>query len=270
MLTELLDRLPALGGTGWALVVVAALIVGFSKSALPGAGTIAAALFALVLPAKESTAALLLLLILGDMLALLMYRREVDVKALVRLIPTVLLGVVAGAVFLRFAGGALVQGAIGVILLVLLGFTLAGRRRNRKEAEAAGSAGPEAAAGPGPGVGSRLAYGTLGGFTTMVANAGGPVMSMYFFAMGMPAKTFLGTAAWFFATVNILKIPFSASLGLFQPAYLLMDLVLAPLVILAALIGRRIVGRVPQRAFEIAVLTLTVVSALGLIAGAVG
>ena len=94
---DLLDRLPAVGGMGWVLLAGAALIVGFSKSALPGAATIAAALFALVLPAKESTAALLLLLILGDVLALAMYRREVDVRTLVRLIPAVLLGLAAGA-----------------------------------------------------------------------------------------------------------------------------------------------------------------------------
>lgn len=284
---DLLDRLPAVGGMGWVLLAGAALIVGFSKSALPGAATIAAALFALVLPAKESTAALLLLLILGDVLALAMYRREVDVRTLVRLIPAVLLGLAAGALFLRAASGPVVQGAIGVILLVLLGVTLAGRRRARRAASAeaasersgeadpgsadapAAATGPEApAAATGPGTGPRIAYGSLGGFTTMVANAGGPVMSMYFYAMSMPAKTFLGTSAWFFAVVNILKLPFSAGLGLFQVQYLLMDLLLAPLVIVAALIGRRIVGRVPQRVFEIAVLALTVVSAVGLIVGA--
>lgn len=58
------------------------------------------AAFAAVLPARESTAALLVLLIVGDLVAVWTYRHQADVKALVRLIPTVAVGVVAGAAFL--------------------------------------------------------------------------------------------------------------------------------------------------------------------------
>src|SRR5690625_6469964 len=81
---------PALGVSSWILVTLGALVVGFSKAALPGAGTIAVGLFALAMPAKESTAALLLLLIVGDLTALWVYRREPDLKMLVRLIPSVI------------------------------------------------------------------------------------------------------------------------------------------------------------------------------------
>src|SRR5699024_1924933 len=104
-----------------------------------------------------------------------------------------------------------------------------------------------------------------GGFTTMVANAGGPVMSMYFYAMRMPVLTFLGTSAWFFAIVNVVKLPFSAGLGLITRDTLVMDLMLVPLVLLGAYCGTRIARRTPQRVFESAVLVLTVGSALALL-----
>jgi uncharacterized membrane protein YfcA len=271
--TFLLTHLPDLSSTAWALVIVAALVVGFSKSALPGAGSVAAGMFALALPAKESTAALLLLLILGDMMALWMYRREPDRRTLVRLIPTVIVGLVVGALFLNVAGGEVVRRAIGAILIALVGVTVWRRRPRRRDGggadgETTGTPDDRASAADSePTVGriGRLGYGALGGFTTMVANAGGPVMSMYFLAMRMPVMTFLGTSAWFFATVNILKLPFSVGLGLFTTPHLLMDLVLAPLVIIGALVGRKIAPKVPQKVFDKAVLALTVVSSVALL-----
>ncbi|UEJ84562.1 sulfite exporter TauE/SafE family protein [Brachybacterium halotolerans subsp. kimchii] len=266
-----MSHLPQLGAAGWLLVVAGALVVGFSKSALPGAGTIAVGLFALALPPKESTAALLILLILGDATALWMYRREPDWRTLIRLIPSVLVGLVVGALFLKYADASAVRGGIGVILLLLVALTLWRRRRATLRARRDESRGDGTAAGEDePTVGriGRIGYGSLGGFTTMVANAGGPPMSMYFYAMRMPVLTFLGTSAWFFAIVNLLKLPFSASLGLFSLQYALMDVLLAPLVILSALIGRRIAQRVPQSVFEKAILVLTVVSAAALIVGA--
>jgi uncharacterized membrane protein YfcA len=240
-------------------------VVGFSKSALPGAGTIAVGLFALALPPKESTAALLILLILGDATALWMYRREPDWRTLIRLIPSVLVGLVVGALFLKYADASAVRGGIGVILLLLVALTLWRRRSATLRARRRGD--EEAQEEPSVGRLGRIGYGSLGGFTTMVANAGGPPMSMYFYAMRMPVLTFLGTSAWFFAIVNLLKLPFSASLGLFSLQYALMDVLLAPLVILSALIGRRIAQRVPQSVFEKAILVLTVVSAAALIVG---
>src|SRR5699024_1639264 len=75
---------------------------------------------------------------------------------------------------------------------------------------------------------AAVVYGSAGGFTSMVANAGGPVMSMYFLVMRLGARTFLGTAAWFFAATNLMKLPFSVGLGLITVPALLLNLVLLP------------------------------------------
>ena len=79
--------MPDLGVLGWAALAVAALVIGMSKTALPGAGTVAAASFAAVLPAKQSTGTILLLLIVGDMFALWMYRQHAEWRSLLRLAP---------------------------------------------------------------------------------------------------------------------------------------------------------------------------------------
>lgn len=250
----------------WVLLGAGALVVGLSKTALPGAGTLAVVLFAMALPARESTAALLVLLLVGDLFAISMYRKTVDWAILRRLIWPVLLGVAVGTVFLGIASDSAVRRVIGVILLGLLAFTLLRRRgatdqrSSRQTPTRQPSTSPRRAARA-----AGFGYGWLGGFTTMVANAGGPVMSMYLLAMRLDVKTFLGTAAYFFFAVNLLKVPFQIGLGLLNTQILSIVLVLVPLVVVAAFLGRWIAGRISQTVFERLVLGLTVVGAVNLL-----
>lgn len=237
----------------WALLGVAAVVIGLSKTAVPGAGTVAVAIFAAMLPAKQSTGTILLLLILADLFAVFTYRKHTNWRALLRLAPAVVAGILLGVVFLFFADDVWVKKTIGVILLVVIAITLLRRRMGAQVSDA----GPHRVA--------AATYGTIGGFTTMVANAAGPVMSMYFLAARFPVKEFLGTAAWFFAIVNIGKVPFSVGLGLITVPGLVVDLVLAPLVIGGALFGRWLAGRLNQTVFERLVIAFTVIGAVYLL-----
>lgn len=252
-----MSLLPALPAYAWALLAVAALLVGFSKTALPGINTVSIAIFAAILPARASTGTLLLLLIVGDVFALITYRRHADWRTLVRLIPAVVIGVALGAVFLAIADDGSVRRVIGVILLLVIAFTLWQRARAARGSGANTSAGAIA----------RNGYGALGGFTTMVANAGGPVMSMYFLAARFPVKAFLGTAAWFFAVINLAKVPVSIGLGLITPGALVLDALLVPAVVVGALVGRRIAANMKQSTFDWAVIVCTVLGAVYLLVG---
>ncbi len=245
--------MPELTWLAWALLGVAAAIVGLSKTAVPGAGTVAVAIFAAVLPARQSTGTILLLLIVADVFAVLAYRRHANWAALLRLAPAVVVGIVLGVLFLAVADDAWVKRVIAVILLSVIALTLLRRRMSRSVADA-GSHRIAAAT-----------YGTLGGFTTMVANAAGPVMSMYFLAARFSVKEFLGTAAWFFALVNISKLPFSIGLGLITVPGLLIDLVLVPVVVGGALFGRWVADRIDQVLFERLVIVFTIVGAVYLL-----
>jgi uncharacterized membrane protein YfcA len=245
--------MPELFPWAWAVLALAALTIGLAKTAIPGGGILPVALFAAVLPARTSTAALLLLLIVGDMFALVAYRRHAHWPTLLRLAPAVVAGLVAGFAFLALGDDRIVRRAIGVILLAMIAVTLWRRRR-------------KADAAPGEhGVVVASTYGALAGFTTMVANAAGPVMSMYFLAMRTPVQVFLGTSAWFFAIVNLVKVPFLAGIGLFDGPVLLMDAVLIPLVVVGALVGIRIARRMKQQVFDWIVIALTIVGAVYLL-----
>ncbi|QKJ20752.1 sulfite exporter TauE/SafE family protein [Microbacterium hominis] len=245
--------MPDLTWWAWVALGAASLIVGLSKTAVPGAGTVAVAIFAAVLPARQSTGTLLLLLIVADIFAVTMYRRHANWRALLRLMPAVVVGVLLGVVFLAFADDVWVKRVIGVILLAVIAITLV---RRRLGATAGGEGSHRVAS---------ATYGTLGGFTTMVANAAGPVMSMYFLAARFPVKEFLGTAAWFFAIVNIFKVPFSVGIGIITAPGLLVDAVLVPLVVIGAFAGRWLASRLDQSVFEKLVIVFTVVGAVYLL-----
>ncbi|MBS3182692.1 sulfite exporter TauE/SafE family protein [Leucobacter manosquensis] len=267
-----MSALPDLAPLAWVVLGIAACIVGFSKTALPGANTVSIAIFAAILPAKQSTGALLLLLIVGDAFAVWAYRKHASWPTMLRLAPAVVAGLVLGAVFLAFADDDWVRRVIGAILLLVVAFTMwrryfsLGRGTTASRGSADGAAPPTGAgSATGRGLAGSIGYGSLAGFTTMVANAGGPVMSMYFLAMKFPVQAFLGTAAWFFAIINIAKLPFSISLGLIDASSLALDLVLVPGVVIGAVLGRWIAMRIKQRVFERAVLAVTILAALYLV-----
>ncbi len=239
--------------TGWefAALALAALLVGFSKTAVSGANTVSLAVFAAVLPARASTGVLLPILIAGDILAVLTYRRHAHWPTLWRLFPAVAAGVIVGTVFLVWADDKVVRTSIGAILLFMTGVTVWRRRR----ADAADD--PDAVVTRAGRFKAR-SYGVLGGFTTMVANAGGPVMSMYLLSAGFRKLGFLGTSAFFFLIVNVSKVPFSAGLGLIDGNSLLLDAALVGFVVPGAVIGRWAVDRINQRLFERLVIAATV------------
>lgn len=288
-----------------AALAVAAMLVGFSKTAVSGTGLIAVAVFASVLPARESTGALLPLLLVGDLLAVAAYRRHANWALLARLLPSVAVGILIGYVFISRVDDVVMRRTIGAMVLALAVGRLVQQRHRRggeddnapeDPGDGGVSAGPDAegdqpAAGRGPAVisdahggsddgvvsgsqtlqgrgGRRVAAlltGSLSGFTTMVANSGGPVMSLYLLSAGAAKMMFLGTAAWFFLVVNLVKVPFSLRLGLIDGGSLAIGAVLAPAIILGAVLGRSIVGRIDDVLFQRLVLAATVISSLYLL-----
>lgn len=235
------------------LLGLAALLIGFAKTAIGGVASISIAIFAFAMPTRESTAAILLLLLVGDVFAVWHYRRDADLALLRRLIPAVLPGLAVGALFLAWVDDTALRRCIGVLLLVLAVVQLLLVWRTPDTTRIADSH-PAA-----------LGTGLAAGFATMTANAAGPVMTLYLVAQGVEKRRFLGTGALFFLGVNLCKVPFSAGLGLFTSDTAWRTLVLAPFVLIGAWIGLHAARRLSQTRFDQAVLAATVVSALALV-----
>ena len=237
---------------------MAAFLVGLAKTAIGGLGTISVALYAAVIPTRESTAALLLSLIVGDLVAVCAYHRACDWRLIRHLLPGVLPGLVLGTAVLAVADDVTLRRGIGALLLGLLLLQLWLRHgdRDRDGDGATGQPDPEPWGLP-----AKLSAGVGAGFVTMVANAAGAVMTLYLLGQRVDKLRFLGTSAWFFLCINLAKLPFSTGLGLIHGSMLSTTLLLSPLVVAGGVLGMRLVRRLQQRSFEVAVLVASAISA---------
>lgn len=237
----------------WLALAVGAVMIGVSKTGIPGIGILAIVLIAGVVPARASTGLVLPMLILADIFAVTYYRRHAVWRHLTRMLPFAVAGVLAGSLALGRVNDAQLRPIIGIVVLVML--ALNAWRQSRKDRPPL----------PGNGWWFPAAMGILAGITTMMANAAGPIMTIYFLAMGLPKREFIGTGAWYFFLVNVFKMPFSAGLGLITFESLLCNACLAPAVVAGALLGIPLLKRIPENTFTAAVQVLATLGALKLI-----
>ena len=242
--------------TLWLVVFLGAFVLGMSKGGVMGVNNITIALFALIFPPKLSVGIILLLLVVGDWGAFYFYRRHAVWRYLLPTIPWTIAGVLFGWRLLDKLDGREVGQLIGSCLLVLVGFHIC--RRYLLVRKSAIDKIPHTWWFIGM-------VGFMAGFTSTVANAAAPIMMLFFLAVGLPKLQFLGTSAWFFIFLNLFKIPFFLSIDLITPEVILLDLKLAPVVILGVVIGRRIVLKIPQKGFETFALAITVLASLRLV-----
>jgi uncharacterized membrane protein YfcA len=238
----------------WALLALGAFITGLSKTGIAGLGVLSVALFANALPARASTGALLPLLLCADVFGVAFFRKHAHWNHLWRLFPFVIVGIIIGSLALGRISNSAVQRMLGLILLAMVALHL----WRQAQSETALSRVPHS-------FWFAALTGVLAGFTTMVANAAGPIMVLYFLALGLPKLAFIGTGAWFYLSVNAFKVPFSVKLGLITGDSLLLDAVLLAPMIPGALLGPLILKGINQRAFEWMALILTLVAAVRLL-----
>ena len=240
--------------TAWLWLALAGVLVGVAKTAINGVASIAVVIFAAVLPARESTGALLPLLLCGDLIAVTWYRRHADWRTIWRLLPGVLPGLFLGAWFLSAVDDVLMRRTIAVILLIMCTLHLWQLART---AEAGSAASPRP-----PHDMLTVGTGAAAGFATMTANAAGPVTTVYLIRAGLPMLRMIGTGAWFYLVVNLVKVPFSAGLGLITLTSLVWDALLVPAVLVGAGLGIALVGRLRQRQFEVVALVFSAATAV--------
>jgi uncharacterized protein len=239
----------------WMCAVLAALMVGISKAGITGLSILSVALFTHVFPSSKQASGLVLpLLIFGDIVAVLSYRTHTQWRYVWKLMPWTAAGVVLGYFALGHISDRTARIMIGVIIVSLcaLGYW----RRYSVQTETTMESWHWALA---------AALGVFAGFITLIANAAGPLMTIYFVAMRLPKMQFVGTAAVFFMVLNLFKVPFMVKLGLITPQSFEFNLLLAPAVLLGALAGRWLLIRINQRLFEQLVLSLSAVAGFLLI-----
>jgi uncharacterized protein len=236
---------------GIIVICCTAFLAGISRTAMPGLGILLASLVAQVMPARASTGFLLPILVMADMVAVIYWRRIKVWPQLLRILPWTVVGVVCGWLLMGRMSESLFKPVMGgmILLFVALDFV---RRRLGIELKTENKL-------------FVALMGVLAGTFTMMANAAGPIMTIYLMTMDLPKDDFVGINAWFFFIVNLVKVPFSVALGLITWDYLKIDLALAPLILAGAVVGAYVVKRLPRKLFDFLVKALAAVAGLKLL-----
>ena len=240
----------------WLGLAMVAVLAGLAKGGVAGLGVLVAAVATNLLPAKTATGFVLPLLIVGDLIGLRLFHRHAAWPQLWRLLPWTIAGLAVGWFTLGRLDDTQARLIIGALVVAMVAGHFESRRRER--------GGERRMQAP---VWLAPIAGLLAGFTTLIANAAGPVMIVYLLAMRLPKLEFLGTAAWFFLLLNLAKVPFMVHLGLVTPSSLATNAVLVPLVAAGALLGRWLAERLDERRFEMIAMGLALLGGLKLLIG---
>lgn len=235
------------------VVAFAVLLIGVTKSGFgAGTGLIIVPITALgmaQLPEYGEQAALGLLLPLlcvGDLIAVIQYRKLLDARLLKLLAWPTLVGVVVGAVLLwgiEYVGGrsrelavALIRLEIGLECVILVGLHYYGQIK-----------GLERRLMPEP----RRSWltGTYCGVSSTLAHAAGPIIGLYLIPLKLPREVFVGTCAAYFCALNTVKLPAYFAAGMFSKVPWMLAAILLPLVFAGAMVGRWMVKKVNDKVF---------------------
>ena len=221
----------------YAVAIPAVILVGLSKGGFRGIGVLALPLMALVISPIQAAAIMLPILIVQDTVAVWVYRRQWDGRNLAILLPSSVVGVALAYLLAEHVSDAGIALAVG-----LLSVAFASRQLFLDRGAPVPKERPAGAA-------AGWFWGVLTGFTSMIANAGGPTFQVYVMPQRLPRDIFVGTGCIFFAVLNWIKVPPFIALGQFTSENLMTASVLFPLAIVSTWAGVLLVRRVSGERF---------------------
>ena len=227
------------------------MLIGANKLGLPAIGILPVVLLAIVFPAKTAPGIQLILLAVGDILAVGYYRRHANWKIILRIIPFCLAGILVGYFTLRIINPLHLRPVIGALIL---GLVILNLFRERLQAFVADK-----------GLGMAVFFGILLGFSTHLANAAGPISAIYLLMMHLRKEEYMGVSAWLFLILNWIKLPIFIFEGRVTMEALKMDLGILPMVFVGAVCGVVFLKKIPQKFFERFIQTLVFISAVYLV-----
>lgn len=237
----------------WWVMIVCAILIGFTKTSFAAVGTIVVPIMALAFGAKPSTGLLLPILCLADLGAIVYYRRSCSWRHLVKLLAWAIVGLFVGILVDHFIPSSAFRYLLAFSILISVAVLVINESKKNKSET--------------PPKGWLLsAYGVLGGFATMIGNAAGPIMSVYLLSVKMPKLLFVGTSAWFFMAINYIKLPLQ--IWVWDNIHfesILIGLCMIPFIAIGSILGIYLVKIVPEQLYRKLVIWITLISALVLL-----
>ncbi|WP_083912946.1 sulfite exporter TauE/SafE family protein [Rubritalea marina] len=236
----------------WVLVL-SAFFIGVAKAGFSGVSYISVFLLAEAFGAKESIGVALPMLITGDLIVYPAYRKYGDWRSVWQFMWPALIGLAVAVYLLTVFSNESMRVAIGLVIVSMVLMQLMKKFFPENFDRLAHSKA------------FGISAGVSGGLATMLANAAGPIMQLFLLSRNVSKLDIIGVGARFFLIINLIKLPLNAGLDLMTWETLRWNLYMIPVVALGVWLGKKVLRKVPQKAFEVLVVTFALIAGVKLL-----
>lgn len=219
----------------WLICGLAVFLVAIAKSGFGGSmGVLSAPLLLTLLPAKTALAILLPLYLVCDVWAILIWRRFAVRRFLIVMVIAAAVGQYLGYLLFAYIDDGALKAVIGLVALftaaryfwrivkpVFDGRAAARRRLLRKKF-----------------IQRAVFWSGLSGFSSFVSLTGGIPVQVLMLPLRLHRFFLIGTLAYYFFFINLLKLPFFFDLEMLTPQTLFVSVCLLPLIPLGVVAGK--------------------------------
>lgn len=168
---------------------------------MASAAALAVPFLAIFMNPVVAAALVLPVLIVTDVAALWLYRKDFSKRNVFILLPAMFAGIAIATIIVPFTPESFLLAFTGLVGLWTVWRRWFGARKEGVQ---------EAKVAPG------LVWGTIAGITTFITHSGAPPTQAYLVPQNLPRMIFAGTMAITFALANFAKIPTYYALGFFE------------------------------------------------------
>ena len=230
------------------IIAFLGLMIGLAKGGFSALGAVITPILSLILPVSLAVGVVLPMFIFADAFAIYSYWREWDGRLVARMLPAAFVGVLAGTFLLAQLSANALRISLGVFVLILVAYKFASDRVKSLQYQSRAWHAPAA--------------GALSGLASAMFNNGGPPFNSYLLLYKLPPRTFIATAALFFALVNLLKLPGFLYTGVLNVPLLLSFWWVFLFIPLGIWGARLLIVRLNQNVFEWIVIVLLLLTSL--------
>jgi uncharacterized protein len=233
----------------WALTLLCAVIIGASRAGFSAGGVFVVPILASIFGGKASTGLLLPILCFADIIAVRYYNRHADWKYLVKLVPFIIIGIIAGLLVGHSISAQKFNLLMAITIIICVIMLIWSDLKGIKNVPNHWSI--------------SAVTGLAAGFMTMIGNVAGPVMYIYLLSMRLPKNSFIGTTAWFFFSVNLIKVPLQIFVWeTITIKSLLFDALHLPAVLIGFFLGFQLIKLIPEHVFRYFIIVTTLLTAI--------
>lgn len=225
----------------WLIILVfslACFIIGLSKGGLGGGlGGLVTPLMALVMPINHALGMMLPVLMIGDIFAVGAHWRGWNSKLLWSLLGGGLIGVIFGMLLITNVSAMLLNKFLAILVFLFVIYRLVEKRIHHNSQYQSRSW-------------HGILAGAVAGFTSTLAHAGGPPLTIYLLMQSLSPPVFVATSAIFIAGLNGMKLPFYIAAGMMDFRQYLYLALFLPMIPIGVWVGKQFVNRINKDLFE--------------------